>query len=56
MQATRETGVINLRAMPADLKRKFKRQCADEGVTMRDKLLELIHDYLTARPAKSPKK
>jgi hypothetical protein len=33
---------LYLRSVPTRLKRKFKMKCADEGITMTEKMLELM--------------
>lgn len=43
------TEVINLRRVPNDLKRRFKRKCRANDVSMRDALVQLMQMYATGK-------
>lgn len=50
------TRVINLRNVPDDLHSRLKAACALENVTMQEKIVELIREYLKKQEKKKGKK
>ena len=47
MDRTAQNSVaINIRDIPRGLRQKFKVQCARDGMTMTDKIVELIEDFV----------
>jgi len=47
--------VINLRNVPDDLHSRLKAVCALENVTMQDKIVELIREYVEKKERKRKK-
>lgn len=48
--------VIQIESVPDELHRAFKSACAAEGVNMKEKLLELMGNYVEQREKEKPKK
>lgn len=45
-----------IKRMPDELHRSFKAACATEGITMREKVMELIREYVEKQERKKAKK
>lgn len=43
---------INVKKISEELYRRFRKRCIDEGVTISDKVIELIEEYLKDRKKK----
>ncbi|MDA2916824.1 hypothetical protein MYX64_08310 [Nitrospinae bacterium AH_259_B05_G02_I21] len=48
--------VIQIESIPDELHRSFKAACAVEGISMKDKLLELMREYVDKQEKKKGKK
>ena len=49
------TVIVQTRDVPADLHRRFKVACASEGVPMKDKMIELMREYVKRQEKKKGK-
>lgn len=45
-EETGQTGQMIIRNVPEATRREFKARCASEGVSMQDKIIELMTDYI----------
>ncbi len=46
---------FQVRDFPADLRRSFKVACAAEDISMREKLIELVREYVERQEKKAKK-
>ena len=47
---------FQVRDFPADLRRSFKVACAAEDISMREKLIELVREYVERQERKKDRK
>ncbi len=45
-EETGQTGQMIIRNVPESVRREFKAKCASEGVSMQDKIIELMTNYV----------
>lgn len=45
-EETGQTGQMIIRNVPESVRREFKAKCASEGVSMQDKIIEMMSEYV----------